>query len=87
MATPVPGERAYLRYIRQNLRYPLGAANAGIHGIVVVEFDISAEGSPQNFRIVQSLGYGCDEEAIRLIREGPKWISSQVHIGRWEISF
>jgi hypothetical protein len=24
--------------------------------------------------VIKGLGYGCDEEAIRLLKEGPEWI-------------
>ncbi len=89
LAQPVSGERTYNKYLRQNLRYPTQASDAGIRGSVILEFDISSDGLPLNFRIVKSLGFGCDEEAIRLIREGPKWnhIGAQVSIGRWEVEF
>ena len=33
-------------------------------------------GNLSDFKIIKSLGYGCDEEAIRLIKEGPAWISA-----------
>ncbi|HLF62915.1 MAG TPA: TonB family protein [Saprospiraceae bacterium] len=89
LARPLPGERSYNKYLRQNLRYPTEASNAGIHGTVVLEFDISSDGIPYKFRVVKSIGYGCDDEAIRLIREGPVWkvAGAQVSIGRWEVEF
>lgn len=89
LAMPVLGERSYNKYLRQNLKYPEAAADARVHGKVVVEFDIDAQGRPVNLRIVRSLGYGCDEEAMRLIREGPAWNAkdAQVAIGRWEVNF
>jgi TonB family protein len=89
LATPAIGERSYNKYIRQNLKYPASASAPGIHGPVVLEFDVATDGTPHNFRVIESLGYGCDEEAIRLIREGPKWNArnAQVSIGRWKIDF
>jgi TonB family protein len=86
-ASPADGERSYQRYIKQNLRYPSEAKAARIHGKVIVEFDVTEDGSPTNLRIIRSLGYGCDEEAMRLVRTGPKWKSSQGSIGRREIDF
>lgn len=89
LSRPSLGERSYQKYIRQNLEYPPQAADENIHGTVVLEFDIDPTGKPYNFRILQSVGYGCDEEAIRLIREGPLWdlSSAQVPVGRWQITF
>lgn len=89
LASPLIGDRSYNKYLRQNLRYPPKAAEANIHGTVILEFDLNPEGTPISFRIIKSLGYGCDEEAIRLIREGPKWDvgAAQVKMGRMEIGF
>jgi TonB family protein len=89
LSQPADGERSYQKYIRQNLRFPDEARTQGIKGTVVVEFEVESSGTPVNIRIVESLGYGCDQESIRLIREGPKWttIDAQVLIGRREIEF
>lgn len=72
-ATPEGGLKAYGNYIQREMIYPQAAKEAGIAGIVNVQFLVKPDGSPTDFRIINSLGYGCDEEAIRLIREGPKW--------------
>jgi|GEM_PF-934566 len=60
-------------YIQKNIRYPKAAKAANIEGKVVLEFSIQTNGALSNFKIIESLGYGCDEEAIRLLKEGPKW--------------
>ncbi len=70
---PVGGFKKMERYIRRNLNYPAAAKEAAVQGAVVVNFRIEADGSLRDFKVEQSLGYGCDEEAIRLLREGPKW--------------
>ncbi|MDX1939361.1 MAG: TonB family protein [Saprospiraceae bacterium] len=61
------------RYIRKNLNYPIAAKDNQIEGNVMLTFQIQPNGTPSDFKVLQSLGYGCDEEAIRLLREGPKW--------------
>jgi TonB family protein len=66
----------YNRYLRDNLVYPQQAIDNSISGRVVVEVTISPDGSISNLEIIQSLGFGCDEEAIRLIREGPGWVAA-----------
>ncbi|EAY24483.1 TonB [Microscilla marina ATCC 23134] len=30
-----------------------------------------------NFQVFKGIGSGCDKEAIRLIKEGPKWIPAR----------
>ena len=64
----------YLEYLRINLKKPKKAIENQIVGEVEVEFEINKIGEPSDFKITKSLGYGCDEEAIRLIKEGPKWL-------------
>ena len=44
---------------------------------------------PVNILVTKALGYGCDEEAIRLIQQGPKWerTTSNEQKGAYSISF
>jgi len=89
-AAPVVGTEAYETYLAQNLRYPDAARQKGIQGVVKLRFTVSTAGKLSNFKVLQSLGYGCDEEAIRLIKEGPAWQISgdarKVQV-EWEIRF
>ena len=72
-AKPVNGFAKFRRYLKKSLRYPEAAKPLKIRGQVTVEFRLSSTGELFDFRIIKGLGSGCDEEAIRLIREGPKW--------------
>ena len=58
---------------QKNLQKPQAAIDAGIKGNVEILFTIDASGNPADFIIRRPLGYGCDEEAERLLKEGPKW--------------
>lgn len=62
------GATAYKTFITENLRYPDEALAHGVEGSVVVEFDITDEGNVVHPRIVKGVGFGCDEEALRLVR-------------------
>jgi TonB family protein len=73
LANPTGGKRAYNKYLEANVRYPDKALKSNISGKVRVEFAVHTDGSLDQYKIVKSLGYGCDEEVIRLIKEGPKW--------------
>ena len=75
-AVPERGFKKYAKYIKRNLDYPAAAESNKIEGIVVIHFKVLPNGELFDFRIVQGLGYGCDEEAMRVIREGPAWESS-----------
>jgi protein TonB len=61
------GSVAFKEFIGHNLRYPEEALRAGVQGFVIVEYDILDDGSVRNARVIKPLGYGCDEEALRLI--------------------
>jgi TonB family protein len=73
LAAPVGGRKAYDKYLDANLRYPQEALENKVKGRVVVEFNVGLDGSLTNFSVIKSLGHGCDEEVIRLVKEGPQW--------------
>ena len=71
--TPVGGQNVLRKYIRRNLRYPNSARQNNIKGEVELLLTISEDGTIKTIVVINSLGYGCDEEAIRLIQDGPDW--------------
>jgi TonB family protein len=60
-------------YIRQNLQYPEGAKRANIEGRVIVKFVVNEDGSISDATAVRGIGAGCDEEAVRVVRNMPRW--------------
>ncbi len=72
-AVPGLGKTAFANYLRDSLRYPSRALVEKKRGRVTVKFTVLEDGSTTNHKIVKGIGYGCDEEAIRLIKEGPVW--------------
>lgn len=72
-ARPIIGMKAYSDYLRENLQYPEQAKAVGHSGNVVLKVVVSPSGDLSEITVKRSLGYGCDEEAIRLVREGPVW--------------
>ncbi len=73
IAAPIGGRRAYNNYLEKNLKYPEQALQNKIEGKVTVQFMVNLQGGLTDFAVVRGLGYGCDEEVIRLVKEGPKW--------------
>lgn len=61
------GSDALKNFISSNLKYPKEALNQKIEGTVEVTYDVNNLGKTFNINIQESLGYGCDEEVIRLI--------------------
>jgi TonB family protein len=72
-ARPFNGFEAYHQYFEDSLRYPAEALKNKVEGVVVVNFTVGKEGIPRNITLKQSIGHGCDKEAIRLIQQGPVW--------------
>ena len=71
---PGIGEKDYLQYIKNNLIYPEEAKKAGIKGVVKLRFTVKKNGKISKIRVIEGIGYGCDKEAIRLIKQGPEWL-------------
>ncbi|GAB3920807.1 TonB family protein [Mucilaginibacter myungsuensis] len=71
------GEAALSRYIKSNTNYPAKALENGISGKVSLYFTVEKDGSLTDIKIARGLGYGCDEEAIRLFKASPKWMPAK----------
>ena len=67
------GEEARIRYLQENLRYPQMAREAGIQGTVFVTFVVERDGSVTDVRVLRGIGGGCDEEAVRVVQNMPRW--------------
>lgn len=72
-AEPAGGRKAYDKYLDNSLRYPVEALEQKIKGKVTIKFTVGTDGALDDFSVVKSIGHGCDEEVIRLVKEGPKW--------------
>lgn len=64
------------KYIVKNLKYPAEAKEREIQGTVRLNFVVETDGSVSNIVVVNSVGGGCDNEAIRLIQE-TVWIPAE----------
>lgn len=56
-------------YLRTNLRFPDQAKQFEIQGTVTLEFIVETDGRVSNIIVLNSVGGGCDNEAIRLIED------------------
>lgn len=68
------GQEALMEYLKQNIIYPKVAMENGIQGRVIVSFVIGADGSISDIKVLRSLSPETDAEAIRVIKNMPKWI-------------
>ena len=75
---PVGGMRSLYDFISENIKYPAQAREMGIEGKVFVEFVVGNDGKLINVKAIKGIGAGCDEEAVRVLKEAPKWIPGKV---------
>lgn len=67
MPFPENGYEGFYKFLSQELKYPKPAIKSATQGKVYVEFVVDKNGRPSNMRIIKGIGYGCDEEALRVI--------------------
>lgn len=72
---PVPegGLKTFYQYVRNNMKYPTQARRMGIEGKVFVSFVVEKDGSITELKVLKGIGAGCDEEALRVLANAPKW--------------
>ena len=71
---PTIGQRKYKKYLKNHLIRPNDDQCKDVKGKVLVSFFVDKEGNPQQITVKKGLCETADNEAIRLIKEGPKWI-------------
>lgn len=67
------GEKGLFDYLVSNIKYPVEAKKKGTEGVVFVTFIVEKDGSVSNVKVLRGIGSGCDEEAVRVVRQMPKW--------------
>ena len=72
-AEPAIGWDEYNNYISNNLVFPSEAKQKNIHGVVEVFVKLKENGDISQVKVNKPLCPECDAEAIRLVKEGPKW--------------
>ncbi len=61
-------------YLSNEIQYPQVARESGIQGIVYVDFIIEPTGDITNVKTKRGIGGGCDEEAVRVVKNMPNWL-------------
>ncbi|MBI5371542.1 MAG: energy transducer TonB [Sphingobacteriales bacterium] len=67
------GMTAWIRYLQNKSNYPDRAQQLEKKGTVKIAFVVDTEGRPVQLRVLRSVEYSLDKEALRLINESPKW--------------
>ena len=61
------GSEALKDFVKKNLRYPKEALSHKVEGNVYLKYEVNEIGKVHSISIINGLGYGCDEEAIRIV--------------------
>lgn len=83
---PQAGFKDFFKYLENNRMHPTGAKTKGIERDVEIRFYIDENGTPTDLKVTNPDIYGFDKEAIRLLKEGPKWMPVNSH-ARYYVPF
>ena len=67
MPSPVGGWEAFVKTLQKHMKYPRQAERSGVAGKVYVGFTVDENGALRDFTIETGIGFGCDQEAMRVI--------------------
>ncbi|WP_431293090.1 TonB family protein [Pedobacter sp. P26] len=67
------GITKFYNYLGGRIKYPKEAQDNNVQGRVFLSFVVEKDGSLTDVQITRGLGSGTDEEAMRVIKESPKW--------------
>ncbi len=75
------GVNTMTSFLNSQLKYPSIAIDNEVQGTVYIQFVVSQTGTLSNFKVVKGIGFGCDEEALRVAKLMPHWIPGE-HSGK-----
>jgi len=67
------GDQAMMKWLAENIKYPVIAQENGMQGRVICQFVVNKDGSIVDIDVVRSVDPSLDKEAIRVIKSMPKW--------------
>jgi len=80
------GADALMKYLTENIHYPIIAFENGVQGRVICHFIVTAKGKIDRVEILRSLDPACDKEAYRVVKSLPKFIPGKqkgVNVSVW----
>ena len=70
---PLIGHKEYKKYLKENLIRPQDDDCKNVKGKVVMQISVDKDGTPVNIIVTKGLCRSLDKEAVRLVKQGPKW--------------
>lgn len=81
------GVSAMMKFLSSNIKYPVDAQKKAISGRVIVQFVVMEDGSLSQAKIVRGVEPSLDEEALRVVKEMPKWTPGMVDGKKVKVKF
>jgi TonB family protein len=66
--------REMTKFIQKHIKYPSKAKENNIEGVVYIRMTLDAKGKVTDAILKEDIGYGCGEEALRVVTMMPNWI-------------
>ena len=73
------GENAYMKFLSDNIKYPVIAQENGIQGLIEAVFNIDTTGKVTFVKFSKSVDPSLDKEARRVIELMPDWIPGKLN--------
>jgi protein TonB len=68
------GTEALMKYLHDNIIYPVVAMENGIKGRVTLKFVVNKSGDISDIQVLRGVDTSLDREAVRVVKSMPKWI-------------
>ncbi len=65
---PIGGDSLLKKYLAEHITYPAKAKEINLHRDAVIELTVDGNGVLLNVEPLTRIGYGCDEEALKVLR-------------------
>jgi len=64
----IGGKKGWQKFLKENLQYPPKAIENKVEGTVNISYEVNGNGKVLRPKITNGIGYGCNEEALRLVK-------------------
>lgn len=81
------GEDKLLKFLVEEVKYPVKALENGIQGRVVTQFYVETDGRITDIKIVKKVNNYLDDEAYRVLSSMPKWTSGTLEGEKVRVKF
>jgi hypothetical protein len=86
---PINGWNSYDKYVKSTFQLSKKVKRKNTHGTISLSFTITPTGKPTSINITQSDCIACNNDAIKLLENGPMWKSNNPNatVGKLVIQF